>query len=216
VVVPEAAHPRLAEVVPQFGHAEDLAGFLLDGVGSVLPDEFEDITDSPDDVVGVIRVIDEDAVPVNAEAIAFGGVAQGESVVTLEHTGRAYGERIERVGKLRGRAFPGGEPNVPTADDAAHHVRQQRGGERLALDSRTRIVAKFVVLSLGCFGRFSLQTRPVFHCPPILAVDTVEAKRDVVDFALVFGKLTIGIGDPDLPRGDPACEGFARNLQEGG
>ena len=73
VVVPEAALARLAEVVPQVGHAEDLAGFLLDGVGPVLPDHFEDITDSANDVVGVVGVIDEDAVPVDARRDSLRG-----------------------------------------------------------------------------------------------------------------------------------------------
>ena len=72
VVVPEAALARLAEVVPQFLDAENLAGFLLDGVGPVLPDQFEDFADPANDVVGVVGVIDEDAVPVDLERVASG------------------------------------------------------------------------------------------------------------------------------------------------
>jgi hypothetical protein len=92
-------------IVPQLGHAEDLAGFLLDGVGPVLPDEFEDITDSPDDVVRVFGVIDENAVPVDAERVAMWVLCGRETVRFLEHARRADTQGIERVGRV-GAGFP--------------------------------------------------------------------------------------------------------------
>jgi hypothetical protein len=53
-----------------------------------------------------------------------------------------------------------------------------------------------------------------FHHPTVLAVDAIEPKRDVVDLLWMLGELTIRVGDPLLPDGDPAGEGFAGDLQE--
>ena len=72
MIVPESALARLAEVVPQFLDAENLAGFLLDGLGSVLPDQFEDFPHPANDVVGVVWIVGDDAVAVDLEWVATG------------------------------------------------------------------------------------------------------------------------------------------------
>src|SRR5439155_20939138 len=86
MVIPEASLIRFAEVVSQFPYADDFTGFLLDGSGSILPDDFENIPHPSNDVRLMLRVIDEDAIPVAAEGVAFGRPRQRQTVVALEHS----------------------------------------------------------------------------------------------------------------------------------
>ena len=86
MIVPEAALSRLAEVVSQFRDAKYLAGFLLDGLGPVLPDQFENFPHPANNVVGMVGIIWNDAVPIDAEGIALRCVFGGEAILSLEHS----------------------------------------------------------------------------------------------------------------------------------
>ena len=90
MVVPEATLARLAEIVPQFLDAENLAGFLLDGLGPVFPDDFEDFPNPSHDVVGMVGV----GLLVN---VSIGGFALMASLLTVGVTfGLSVARRIWR------------------------------------------------------------------------------------------------------------------------
>src|SRR5262249_8909778 len=126
VVVPEAARPRLAEVVPQVGHAKDLAGFLLDGVAPVHPDHFENLTDPPHDFVVVIGVIDEDAVPVNTDWVFLRCLIDRKAIGRRKPSWGTRWQRRERVGRLVGTFCTNCEPNIPVSKRASKQIADNR------------------------------------------------------------------------------------------
>jgi hypothetical protein len=92
MVVPEAALARLSKVFPQVFDAHNLAGFLFNGVGSFVPDHLENITDSANDVVGVVgRNSLGRPKPLGYVSLSRGGV---------ELLFRVFGDRYERASML--------------------------------------------------------------------------------------------------------------------
>lgn len=80
-----------AEVVAQGSHPEEVAGFLLDGGGALLPNQLKARADALLQVEGVIGIVDEDAVPRELHRVIggqiFGRHRQAGGV--LQHAGRA-------------------------------------------------------------------------------------------------------------------------------
>ena len=69
MIIPEATLAGLAEIIPQFPNAEDFAGFLFDSLSVVLPEQLQHLPHAADDVIGMIGIVYEDAVLINAEWI---------------------------------------------------------------------------------------------------------------------------------------------------
>lgn len=131
VVAEEAG--RLAEPFAQGLHAEQGAGFVFDGLGAILPDDFDDLADAALDVQRMIRVIHEDAVPRDADGIRGGHVlrAGGQALRVLQLAGRTDRQRRKRVGQLRRGLLARRIPDVPPAKGATDEITGDPGNDCL-------------------------------------------------------------------------------------
>ena len=75
---------RLSEVVPQVPHIEEWSRSPARSPRRGRPRAVEHVAHAPHDIVLVPLVIDEDAVPVDAERIAFGCLCQWKTIWILE------------------------------------------------------------------------------------------------------------------------------------
>jgi hypothetical protein len=111
MVVEEAA--RFAEVIAQSLHSQQFAGLPLDHLGPPAPEELEHVPHPADDVVRVVRVVDQDAVPGDAERVLLvrdGGLEYAG--FRRQGTGHGAGDRL----RLADRA------DVPTLKATLHGV----------------------------------------------------------------------------------------------
>jgi hypothetical protein len=135
MIHPEPATAWLAEVITEVLHTQGITHLCLDTIGGCWPQEVQNFTGAPNDVIRVMWFIHQDAVPVDAERIARWSRGEGKTVLALEHTRRANREGSKGIRELRECLLACGAPDVPTTEGTANRVGDKREDLRTKIHS---------------------------------------------------------------------------------